>query len=268
MLGGMLLQSEDYHARGLDKVLNRYSDIFRQCDHPNDPCCAIYGTAFDTFPLAMKALGLEAGFRAHTRSSARGRHMTHCTSPPTDRHAGFRRRRGRLPRSIRHLLAPVRYLILKVAVEKPALPHVNHLCSVSPQEKPPNGHIARTAGRRSQRSHSNGASFHPAWCPPCGTERRHVSQKTGPRRCQSTRPVDVHSKCWEKRKTCVGAVSAGVDRTPTHNTHLCSTVCSQARKAHHALGSRPTRLKSHGLLCHLCAPEKNLIWCRTCLKRC
>ena len=29
-----------------------------------------------------------------------------------------------------------------------------------------------------------------------------------------------------------------VDRTPTHNTHLCSTVCSQARSAHHALGSR------------------------------
>ena len=29
-----------------------------------------------------------------------------------------------------------------------------------------------------------------------------------------------------------------VDRTPTHNTHLCSAVCSQARNAHHALGSR------------------------------
>ena len=28
-----------------------------------------------------------------------------------------------------------------------------------------------------------------------------------------------------------------VDRTLTHNTHLCSTVCSQARNAHHALGS-------------------------------
>ena len=32
----------------------------------------------------------------------------------------------------------------------------------------------------------------------------------------------------------------GVDRTPTHNTHLCSTVCSQARNAHHALGSGHT----------------------------
>ena len=34
--------------------------------------------------------------------------------------------------------------------------------------------------------------------------------------------------CWE---------SDDVDRTPTHNTHLCCTVCSQARNAHHALGS-------------------------------
>ena len=32
----------------------------------------------------------------------------------------------------------------------------------------------------------------------------------------------------------------GADRTPTHNTHLCSTVCSQARNAHHALGSGHT----------------------------
>ena len=31
-----------------------------------------------------------------------------------------------------------------------------------------------------------------------------------------------------------------VDRTPTHNTHLCSTVCSQARNASHALGSSHT----------------------------
>ena len=46
-----------------------------------------------------------------------------------------------------------------------------------------------------------------------------------------------------------------VDSTPTHNTHLCSTVCSQARNAHHALGS-----SNHGLhfifvrlkrICHL-----------------
>ena len=45
------------------------------------------------------------------------------------------------------------------------------------------------------------------------------------------------------------------DRTPTHNAHLCSTVCSQARNAHHALGS-----SHHGLhfifvrlkrICHL-----------------
>ena len=35
-----------------------------------------------------------------------------------------------------------------------------------------------------------------------------------------------------------------VDRTPAHSTHLRSTVCSQARNAHHALGSRPTRLQN------------------------
>ena len=46
-----------------------------------------------------------------------------------------------------------------------------------------------------------------------------------------------------------------VDRTPTHNTHQCSTVCSQARNASHALGSSHTdcsvifvRLKK---VCHL-----------------
>ena len=32
--------------------------------------------------------------------------------------------------------------------------------------------------------------------------------------------------------------SLAVDRTPTHKTHLCSTVCSQARTAHTTLGSR------------------------------
>ena len=47
-------------------------------------------------------------------------------------------------------------------------------------------------------------------------------------------------------------------RTPTHNTHLCSTVCSQARNAH------TTRLAQE-LHCHRCAPEKNLvIWCVPC----
>ena len=33
-----------------------------------------------------------------------------------------------------------------------------------------------------------------------------------------------------------------VDKTPTHNTHLCSTACSQARNAH-----ARAWLKSHGL---------------------
>ena len=41
-----------------------------------------------------------------------------------------------------------------------------------------------------------------------------------------------------------------VERTPAHNTLLCSAVCWQARNASHALGSR--------VASHLCAPEKNL----------
>ena len=39
-------------------------------------------------------------------------------------------------------------------------------------------------------------------------------------------------------------LTGSADMTSTHNTHLCSTVCSQARNAHHALGSRPTRLQN------------------------
>ena len=51
----------------------------------------------------------------------------------------------------------------------------------------------------------------------------------------------------------------GVDRTPTHDTHVCSAVCSQARNAH-------TTHLAQELHCHLCAPEKNLvIWCVPCL---
>ena len=50
-----------------------------------------------------------------------------------------------------------------------------------------------------------------------------------------------------------------VDRTPTHDTPLCSTVCSQARNAH-------TKRLAQELHCHLCAPEKSLvIWCVSCL---
>ena len=46
-----------------------------------------------------------------------------------------------------------------------------------------------------------------------------------------------------------------VDRTPTHSTHLCSTVCSKARNAHHALGSR---LKN--CITSLCAWKESVIW--------
>ena len=50
-----------------------------------------------------------------------------------------------------------------------------------------------------------------------------------------------------------------VDRTPTHDTHLCSTVCSQARNAH-------TTCLARELHCHLCAPENSpVIWCVPCL---
>ena len=64
---------------------------------------------------------------------------------------------------------------------------------------------------------------------------------------------------WNSRKS-----TGSVDRTPTHNTHLCSTVCSEARNAHHALGSRASTAQE--LHCHLCAPEKSLvIWCVKCL---
>ena len=51
----------------------------------------------------------------------------------------------------------------------------------------------------------------------------------------------------------------GVDRTPTHNTHLCSTLCSQARNVNHAFGS-----SNHGLhfifvrLKRICHPELHM----------
>ena len=65
---------------------------------------------------------------------------------------------------------------------------------------------------------------------------------------------------WTETADWAGTVGhnetrAYVDRTPTHNTHLCFTVCSQARNVHHALGSSHTdcsvifvRLKR---ICHL-----------------
>ena len=50
-----------------------------------------------------------------------------------------------------------------------------------------------------------------------------------------------------------------LDRTSTHNVHLCSTVCSQARNAHHALGSRASTAQViTDCISTLCAPEKNL----------
>ena len=55
-----------------------------------------------------------------------------------------------------------------------------------------------------------------------------------------------------------------VDRTPTHSTHLCSTVCSQARNAHLALGSSHTDCSA--LFVRL--KKSSVIWCRTCLFRC
>ena len=48
-----------------------------------------------------------------------------------------------------------------------------------------------------------------------------------------------HLSPINSRKTS-SSFALGVDRTPTHNTNLCSTVCSQARNASHALGSSQT----------------------------
>ena len=52
----------------------------------------------------------------------------------------------------------------------------------------------------------------------------------------------------ENRRVCV-------DRTPTHSTHLCSAVCSQARNAHHALGSRLKNCTPSS-----CAFKESVIW--------
>ena len=53
----------------------------------------------------------------------------------------------------------------------------------------------------------------------------------------------------------------GVDRTPTHETHLCSTVFSQARNDHTTRLAQVTRITFRR-----CAPEKNLSsGCCTCL---
>ena len=70
--------------------------------------------------------------------------------------------------------------------------------------------------------------------------------------------VDARSFCrqaWPHRWShAVDAKSRhNVDRTPTHNTHLCNTVCSQARNASHALGSRIA-------VSSLCAWKESVIW--------
>ena len=60
-------------------------------------------------------------------------------------------------------------------------------------------------------------------------------------------------KSFGQKRTRQTGWTGCVDRTPTHNTHLCSTVCSQARNAHHALGS------SHADCSIIfCAREKSL----------
>ena len=57
-----------------------------------------------------------------------------------------------------------------------------------------------------------------------------------------------------------------VHKTPTHNTHLCSTVCSQARNAHHAFGSGGSTAQVTRIAFHPCAREKSpVIWCVACL---
>ena len=51
---------------------------------------------------------------------------------------------------------------------------------------------------------------------------------------------EVQTREAEKNWCLSSNWTYSVDRTPTHNTHLCSTVCSQARNASHALGSSHT----------------------------
>ena len=58
----------------------------------------------------------------------------------------------------------------------------------------------------------------------------------------------------------------GVDRTPTHNTDLCCAVCSQARTASHALGSRASTAQVTRIaVSSLRAWNESVIWCCTCL---
>ena len=85
--------------------------------------------------------------------------------------------------------------------------------------------------------------------------------------CSDCSEMHVFGKNWRTWFSMVSKYSGTisnkiVDRTPNHNTHLC-TVCSQARNASHALGSSHTdcsvifvRLKR---ICHLV---------RTCLTLC
>ena len=51
---------------------------------------------------------------------------------------------------------------------------------------------------------------------------------------------EVQTREAEKNWCLSSNWTYSVDRTPTHNIHLCSTVCSQARNASHALGSSHT----------------------------
>ena len=80
-----------------------------------------------------------------------------------------------------------------------------------------------------------------------GTAESHASST-------SQWPTSQWQTSWSSWQPASSRKSTGcVDRTPTHNTHLCSTVRSQARNANHALGS-----SKHGLHFIFCAPEMNL----------
>ena len=78
------------------------------------------------------------------------------------------------------------------------------------------------------------------------TRRQHLHLKLHSGQLRNGKRVGAHGHLHHLRnggdfgflERIPGNRRGGVDRTPTHNTHLCSTVCSQARNAHHALGSR------------------------------
>ena len=71
----------------------------------------------------------------------------------------------------------------------------------------------------------------------------------------SWQPTSSEKWWWFRFAGTKSRKSTGsVDKTPTHNAHLCSTLCSQARNGSHALGSRASKAQVTRIaLSSLCA---------------